>query len=214
MNRLWVRLSMVIVFVVIIVAISPIIFPYVGNYPPDGPKPNPREISMRKSWTFEETFERRAWNIIFRTMLVGGILALAAGVIVSRWLVSPLVKLEEGAMAVAEKQLHHRVPVKGSKEIQSVARSFNLMADKLEEQENLRQNMLADVTHELRHPMHIFKGTCGRCWMGFFDLDKKEITRLLDQTDQLSTLVGDLHQLALAEAKQLPLKKRNWIWLR
>jgi two-component system sensor histidine kinase BaeS len=112
-------------------------------------------------------------------------------------------------MAVAEHQLEHRVPVSGSKEIQSVARSFNQMADKLEEQETLRQNMLADVTHELRHPVHILQGSLRAILDGVYPLDMVEITRLLDQTHQLNILVDELHQLALAEAEELSLHKQE-----
>jgi signal transduction histidine kinase len=120
-------------------------------------------------------------------------------------MVAPLRGLEEGARAVAEHRLGHRVPEVGSKEMKSVAISFNRMADNLEEQERLRQNLLADVTHELRHPVHILHGNLQAILDGVYPLEMSEITRLLNQTNQLTNLVEDLHQLALAEAQQLPL---------
>ena len=212
MNRLWVRLSLVVVFVVFFITLTPIVLRSLNR--PDNPPYNPQrmdaqEMSEEEMAAFEASMERRIWQEVSGRLLVGGILALAAGVIASRWLVAPLGRLEDGAQAVAEHQLEHRVPERGSKEMKSVAASFNRMADKLEEQENLRRNLLADVTHELRHPIHIIQGNLQAILDGVFPLEKGEIARLLDQTQQLTSLVEDLHQIALAEARQLPLHKQD-----
>ena len=174
MNRLWVRLSLVIVFVVVIITISPVVW-RTWIEPQDRPKPIPREIDSEMAAAFEEEMESRIWRSVSSTLLVGGFLALGAGVIVSRWLVAPLGKLEAGALAVSEHQLDYRVPVQGSKEIQSVARAFNQMADSLEVQETLRQNLLADVTHELRHPVHILQGIFGLFWMAYIPWTERRL---------------------------------------
>jgi signal transduction histidine kinase len=39
-------------------------------------------------------------------------------------------------------------------------------------------------------------------------LSKEEVARLVDQTRQLTSLINDLHDLALAEAQQLPMNKQ------
>jgi signal transduction histidine kinase len=159
--------------------------------------------------TWQKNIESRAWMNFYQSLLVGALLALAVGIIFSRWLVAPLNHVEAGAKALSERQLGHRVPEKGSAEMRSVARSFNQMADQLEQQETLRNNLLADVAHELRHPVHILQGNLLAILDGIYPLERKEIARLLDQTDQLTNLVEDLHQLALAEAQQLPLHKQE-----
>jgi signal transduction histidine kinase len=89
--------------------------------------------------------------------------------------------------------------------MRSVAISFNQMAGELERQENLRRDMLADITHELRHPIHILQGNLQAMLDGVYDLNMEEIDRLLAQTQSLTALVDDLHELALAEARELPL---------
>lgn len=209
MNRLWVRLSIVIACVVIFVALFPIALRWIIP-PSDGlQKPISADVSREQIASIQETAERRIWTSVTQTLLVGALLGLAAGVIVSHWLVAPLQKLEEGVRAVAEHRLQHRVPEQGSEEMQSVASSFNQMAEELERQESLRKNMLADVTHELRHPAHILQGNLQAILDGVYPLDMKEIARLLEQTHQLTILMDDLHQLALAEARQLPLNKQE-----
>ena len=80
------------------------------------------------------------------------------------------------------------------------------MAADLEQAETLRQNLLADVAHELRTPLSVIQGNLQAILDDVFELDKTEIAQLYDQTRQLSRLVDDLHELAQAEAGQLHLE--------
>ncbi len=86
--------------------------------------------------------------------------------------------------------------------------AFNQMADRLQQSETLRRNLLADVAHELRHPVHILQGNLQAILDDIYPLEKAEIARLFDQTRHLSVLVNDLHLLTQAEARQLPLHKQ------
>ena len=148
------------------------------------------------------------WAYFSRILIIASVVGIAGGVFLSRWLAAPLQNLEKGAKAIAEKELSHRVPVTGSREIQSLSVSFNQMAAQLETAETLRQNLLADVAHELRHPVHILKGNLQAILDDIYPLNKEEIARLADQTTHLSALVNDLHELAQAEAQQLTMHRQ------
>jgi signal transduction histidine kinase len=128
------------------------------------------------------------------------------GVLLSRGLSAPLSNLAEAARAIGGRNLARRVDVRGSQEVQEVARAFNEMASKLEQAEILRQNLLADVAHELRTPLSVIQGNLQAILDDVYELEKTEIAQLYDQTRQLSRLVDDLHQLAQAEAGQLHLQ--------
>ena len=205
MNRLWVWISIVIIGVVLIVALSPFAYREISRSfglsdqlgaekPPGEPPPELRE-----------SIERRIWVGFGRTIILGSLLALAAGILLTRWLVAPLHQIEKGADELARGQFDYRVPVKGSSEMQSVAESFNQMARELEHQQKLRRDMLADVSHELRHPIHVLLGSQQAILDGVYPLAMEEIDRLLEQTRSLSSLVDDLHELAQAEARELSL---------
>ncbi len=122
-------------------------------------------------------------------------------------LLSPLQDLTDGAEAIAAQDLTYRVPVRGSDEMRTVAVSFNDMAGQLEQSERLRRQLLADVSHELRNPLHVLRGNLQAMLDGVYPLDRGEVSRLLDQTGHLTTLVNDLQELALAEARRLPMDK-------
>lgn len=210
MNRLWVWISLVILIVVLISSIFPFVSREFSRVLGLAPPPPPERFSPdRQPEEFRASLERRIWISVSRTILVGGVVALLAGVLLTRWLVKPIRQLEEGAKAISEGKLEYRVPIKGSNEMRSLARSFNEMAEQLEHQRRLRRDMLADVSHELRHPVHVLLGGQQAILDGVYPLNMDEIESLLRQTRSLTTLVDDLHELALAESHELTLNKQN-----
>src|SRR5437879_1594589 len=51
-----------------------------------------------------------------------------------------------------------RVDPRGPREVRSLGKAFNAMAERLEANEEQRRNLLADVTHELRTPLSVIRG--------------------------------------------------------
>jgi two-component system OmpR family sensor kinase/two-component system sensor histidine kinase BaeS len=86
-----------------------------------------------------------------------------------------------------------------------VAEAFNDMTGALESSERQRQNMVADVAHELRTPLSVVQGNLRAILDDVYPLEKAEIARLYDETRLLNRLVDDLRDLALADAGQLRL---------
>ncbi len=206
MNRLWVRLSLVFT-VVIILAVSAIgLTARINSAALINPElqPPPEVIAY-----FEQQRGEGLPIDATAIVIVIGVIAIVGGVWLSRSLTKPLSELEKGADAIGRQDLSHRVPVQGSREMVAVASAFNDMAARLEQEETLRRNLLADVSHELRHPVHILQGNLQAILDDVYPLEKKEIARLLEQTQHLSVMVTDLHILAQAEADQLPLQKKE-----
>lgn len=210
MNRLWVWISLLIIGAVLIVALFPIASHRLTAFLGIKPDPDVRDqFNQHDPVRYRDAIESRTLTNLSRTLAVGAIISLIGGVLLTRALVAPMRQLEQGAKAVARRQLDYRVPEKGSLEMHSVAHSFNQMAAELERQESLRRNLLADVTHELRHPIHILQGSLQAILDNVYQLDMAEINRLLEQTQNLAALVDDLHELALAEAHELPLDRQD-----
>jgi signal transduction histidine kinase len=121
---------------------------------------------------------------------------------------APLAEMEDAAKAVGRQDFSRRVSLHGSQEIVAVAQALNEMSEQLQQAETLRRNLLADVAHELRHPVHVLQGSLQAILDDVYPCNKEEIARLSDQTHHLTVLVNDLHVLAQAEAHQLPLHKQ------
>ncbi len=154
-------------------------------------------------------------RFLFLAAVVGGPSAILSGILMSRNLTAPLNRLAEaareiGACAAAggARNFGRHVEPAGTTEMIEVAQSFNEMVDGLQRGEALRRNLMADVAHELRTPLTVLRGSLQAILDDVYPLTKEEITSLYDQTRHLSHLVNDLHQLAQAEAGQLPLNRQ------
>jgi signal transduction histidine kinase len=137
--------------------------------------------------------------------VVAAIGGIAFGIVMSRSLTAPLNSLAEAARDIGRRNLSRRVEEKGTDEMVAVAQAFNEMAAGLEESEQLRRNLLADTAHELRTPLSVLQGNLRAILDEVYPMNQEEMVRLYDHTRFLSRLVNDLHELAQAEARQLPL---------
>jgi two-component system OmpR family sensor kinase/two-component system sensor histidine kinase BaeS len=137
-------------------------------------------------------------------LLAGG-LGVVLGVVIARGLAAPLGRLAAAARQMAQGKLEARVPIAGATEVADVARAFNEMAMSLQAAEQLRRSMVADIAHELRTPLTVIQGNLRAILDDVYALDKAEVATIYDETVMLSRLVGDLRELAQAEAGQLNL---------
>lgn len=174
----------------------------VGLLVPMGPEHRP---DMNPFRPIEQAF----MDQMNQFLLLAGLLACGLGILLglafSRQLTAPLARLTAATHRIAQGDLDQRVPETGSEEMAELGRAFNRMAVDLAEAERLRRNMVADVAHELRTPMSVLQGNLRAILDDVYPLERAEIASLYDETRILSRLVDDLHELALAEAGQLPL---------
>ena len=154
-------------------------------------------------------FAERASEFLLQVLLIGAVLTIVFGMLVSNRLSAPLTHLVDGTQAIARRDLSFRVAEQGSAEMREVSNSFNKMAAALEDAETLRGNMLNDIAHELRTPLTVLEGNLRAILDDVYPLEKVEIARLYDQTRHLHRLVDDLRLLAQAEARQLPLQRSS-----
>lgn len=141
-------------------------------------------------------------------VLLAAILSLVLGILVSRLLTAPLVRLTQAAQAIAGGDLSQRVRVQSSDEIGDLGKAFNEMTASLAESEVLRKNLVADVSHELRTPLTVIQGNLQAILDGVYPLEMAQMAGLYDETRLLTRLVDDLHDLALADAGQLRVERR------
>lgn len=120
---------------------------------------------------------------------------------------SPLDELVEASNRVADGDFSARVNVNGPPEVRTLLHGFNSMAERLEENDNQRRNMLADVSHELRTPLTVIQGNVEGIMDGLYPADEARLKSIHDETQILSRLIEDLRTLALAEGGGLHLKK-------
>jgi two-component system OmpR family sensor kinase len=165
------------------------------------------------AYTSGETFS--IWSLLSdyrgRLVIVIGLFALLTFAIaeaLSRWLARPLSGLETTANAFAAGDHTVRARPSGSREIRSVVRSFNTMADEIEtvvrelkEEEVRKSRFVSDVSHELRTPLTGIRGTAETLLDGGVPPEDQErfLTTIVRESDRLARLADDLLTLQRIE---------------
>lgn len=135
--------------------------------------------------------------------------ALVAGVIIFSWQTKRLKYLSEVIQHYAEnsEQQRYNFKSKSFDEIDNLGQQFNIMADKidmqvndLKEMDNMRREMVANVSHDLRTPLTALRGYLETLILQkdeMSDEDRhKYIEIALSQSKHLSHLVEELFELA------------------
>lgn len=143
------------------------------------------------------------------------VLSVVAGAWVSRRITRPLARLEEGAHAFHERQFQHRIAEKGDDEFTRLASTMNEMAQRveaqisaLEDDSHRRQQLLADVAHELRSPVATLKTMAEALRDGVANQPERReraLQTMVAMADRMQHLVTDLLELAKLDLHELPL---------
>ena len=135
--------------------------------------------------------------------IVAGFLAIGLALQFSRRISIPLVSLTKAAEKLAGKDFKYRLFIPARDEIGILARAFNSMADAIEENEQIRNHLVADVAHELRTPVTIIRGSLESLQAGVMEPSEEVIISLHDEILRLSRLINDLQEITLAESGNL-----------
>ena len=117
----------------------------------------------------------------------------------------PVGRLVDAAARLSNGDYSARVPEVESGPMREVIRSFNGMAERLEQSSEQRRRLLADVGHELRTPLTVIQGELEAMADGVHAAGPEQIEMLLDETRLLARLIDDLRVLSLSEAGELRL---------
>ncbi len=139
--------------------------------------------------------------------LAAGGLALVLALVLAMQLLRPVRALTRAAKQMAQGDLSQRVAAKGNDELAELGRTFNFMAGSLQQAEESRQAMTADIAHELRTPLAVQRANLEALQDGIYPLTADNLQPVLEQNRMLTRLVDDLRTLALADGGQLTLER-------
>jgi len=149
------------------------------------------------------------WLIAAASAVLFPLLAVLVARRAFRGYAAPLSDLISAADRIAAGDLTARVTEAGRGDLARLTRSFNRMAEQLDHAEELRQNLTADVAHELRTPLQIIQGNLEGILDDVYEPDEEHLLSTLRETRSLGRLVDDLRTLSVAEAGQLRLLKET-----
>ncbi len=153
-------------------------------------------------------FEDSVYRGIATGLGIGVLLALGVGIALARQLIQPLRTLTTATHALADGALGHQVPVTTQDEIGELTRAFNQMSHDLAHAEQLRQQMTADIAHDLRTPLTVIAGYTEGLSEGKIKQSPQTYRVMNQQVQLLQHLLDDLRLLSLSDAGKLSLDKR------
>lgn len=95
-------------------------------------------------------------------VLLAAVASLILGILgaytLAHFITLPIQHLRDGAKEIGDGALDHRLPITSTDELGDLAQEFNIMAEKLQELDRLKQDFVSNVTHELRSPLTSLRG--------------------------------------------------------
>ncbi|MBR5768628.1 MAG: HAMP domain-containing protein, partial [Clostridia bacterium] len=142
-------------------------------------------------------------NIIQRQLIITTVvllaLALIISFIISRTLTKPILRIEKATKRIAEGDYSVKLDVDSNDEIGSLAESVNDMAAELSRTDELRKDLIANVSHDLRTPLSLIRGYAETLRDVTGDNKEKRERQLgiiIDETERLDRIVSDMLDLS------------------
>lgn len=168
-------------------------FPYAQGY----------AVQVTRPLTEVDRSLNKIRNLLLLIAAAGIALATALGFAVARAALAPVRRLTDATENVTKTgDLSERIDARGTDELSRLASSFNTMLGALEESTRAQQQLVGDASHELRTPLTSLRTNVEVLASGR-RLPAGERERLLndvvEQIDEMTTLVGELIELARGE---------------
>lgn len=154
---------------------------------------------------------RHIWRRI--GMVAGAALALGliGALLLASTLNRPIQALAQGVRIVGEGNLNHQIPVRGKDELARLGQAFNRMATQLKQLDEMKDDFISSVSHELRSPLAAIKGYIDLMLKGkagpISPTQREYLTIAKDSSDRLGRFINNILDLAKLEAGRMEFAK-------
>jgi two-component system sensor histidine kinase BaeS len=155
-----------------------------------------------------QSFQASFNEALLLALIAAAVVAIPVSLLLSRGVVAPVRAMTAASQRIADGHYNERVPSTGPDELGQLGHSFNQMAEKLEQVESMRRQLIGDVSHELRTPLTAIKGSMEGLMDGVLPASPETYQQIHQEADRLARLVDDLQELSRVEAQAYPLDIR------
>jgi len=132
-------------------------------------------------------------------IIVSTITALITSLTLSKQIVTPISHMTDAAQNIADGYYKQRITYESPDEIGALASHFNHMAESLDNTENTRRQLLADLTHEMNTPLTGIIGCIEGLQDGTLSSPGDNYTVIREEARRLQRLVQDVQRLSAIE---------------
>jgi two-component system, OmpR family, sensor histidine kinase BaeS len=156
--------------------------------------------------TLERIYLRRTGQALFYAAIAAFALALAVGILATRFFTRPIRDLTGAIRKMRAGELEQSVPVFSNDEFGEMALAFNDMSAEVARSQRLREQMTADIAHDLRTPLSVLTGYLESIREGVLEATPEAVDTMYTEATLLQRLVEDLRTLSMADAGRLSLQ--------
>lgn len=142
-------------------------------------------------------------QLIYITLIII-ILAIIVSAYLSKMINKPILNITKEAKKLAKGNTELNIEKSNIKEIDDLAESLNYVSKEINKTDELRRDLLANVSHDLKTPLTMIKAYAEM--VRDINKDKKARTEnlniIIEETDRLNLLVNDILNLSKLEANK------------
>jgi len=153
----------------------------------------------------EQDYLARTNRTVIYATIIAAVIALFVGVVLARVLTKPLRALTQAIRAMQSGELKQEVKVMSNDEVGELVSAFNKMSADLAHLSQLREQMTADIAHDLRSPLTVISGYLEILRDGSLEPSPERFDLMFKEAQRLQNLIEDLRTLSLADAGELKL---------
>ena len=149
------------------------------------------------------------WAVIAAAGLAA-LLALLSGLVISRHVARPVARIISVIRARGGGERDARVgDLRAPGELRELAAAIDQAAERIDRNEQLRRDLVADLAHELRTPVAVLQAGHEALLDGLTEPSPAELGSLRDEVLRLARMVDDLQMLAAADAAAVELTRHQ-----
>ncbi len=151
-------------------------------------------------------FEAQRWKARLGAAGFGALVALVVAFFLAPMIAAPVDRLIWTVRARGSGHRDARVgKVRGFRDIRELAATFDQMADNIGQQDQVRREFVANITHELRTPIAVLQASTEAMLDEITEPTADKLESLNEEAIRLGQMVDDLQRLASAEAAAVQL---------
>ena len=144
--------------------------------------------------------------VIITALLI--VLSVTMSLLISWRFSKPLKDTNEKAKMLAVEDYSVTFDSKGYKEIEELNATLNLAASELGVASDLRKELIANVSHDLRTPLTMIKGYAEVMRDIPGEMNEENLKAIVDESTRLSNLVSDLLDISKLQSGAVPIEKK------
>ncbi len=161
--------------------------------------------------TLKESIKRVYLDLLLTT-LIATVLAFLAVCYITVRMTKPVVEMNNAVKRFTKGDYDARVRIRDSDEVGQLGKSFNDMADEINNLEQSRRSFVANVSHELRSPLTSMRGYLEAIEDGTIPPEEQPhyLQIVIAENKRMSSMVNDLLDLARIESGQTVFKPERF----